>query len=364
MPPKKRAPGGARPPPSDWEASPEYLEAFVNYVRSIGLDPAVSATDADGNPGPRPAKRARLSRGVLKPSDAVCIDEHTVALPARQTAAVPKDFTLLKQNIGDYVDVWVANVKPDPRDPERGTWYLHLAPRKNGDRSNQIKNAHICYVLKTRTLSRKLRLMMRVAKSHSFDPGSKGYVWTALDIAIRQQGPSAKIDVSLRLMWNTSTDVYQSKVQQPLKAQVLMMYYPNLVVSEQEAISWSPQHFYEVVHTTKPNASDRHLATATIPGLEADLFPFQRRAVQWLLQREGVEWSGGALQPDGRPLVQPSESGQEPQVPTFFHQVRNRNGETFYISPLYGIAVRDIAQLQSIDMVKGGILAEEMGNFS
>lgn len=363
MPPKKKSQGQSRQHQSDWEANPENLAAFVDYVRSIGLDPAVSTTDAELDLEVRPAKRAKLSRGVFKPSDAVCIDEHTVALPARETAAIPKYFALHKQNIGDYVDVWVVNAKPDRRDPERGTWYLHLAPRKNGGRANKNKGAHICYVLKTRTISRRLALMARVAKTQSFDPGSKGYLWTAVDIAIRQEGASVKIDVTLRLMWNTSTDVYQSKVQQGLKTQVLMVYYPNLLVSAQETIAWSPQHFYEAAHTPKPNISDGHLATAKIPSLEADLYPFQRRAVKWLLQREGVEWSG-LLQPDGQPLVQPSESGDASLLPAFFHQVKNPNGDTFYISPLFGIAAKDITKLPSNDMVKGGILAEEMGNFS
>lgn len=360
MPPKKKSQGQPRQPRSDWEANPENVAAFVDHVRSVGPDPAVSTTDAEQDIEVRPAKRPKLSRGVFKPSDAVCIDEHTVALPVRDTAAIPKDFSLNRQNIGDYVDVWVVNAKPDRRDPERGAWYLHLAPSKNSSRANKNKNAHICYALKTRTISSKLALMARVAKTQSFDPGSPGYLWTAVDIAIRQEGASVKIDVTLRLMWNTSTDVYQSKVQQGLKTQVLMAYYPNLLVSAQETIAWTPQHFYEAAHTPTPDISDGNLATAKIPSLETDLYPFQRRAVKWLLHREGVEWSG-LPQPDGQPLVQPSESGDSSLLPAFFHQVKKLDGETFYISPLFGIVVKDIAKLPFNDMVKGGILAEEMG---
>ncbi|KAK3956499.1 SNF2 family N-terminal domain-containing protein [Pseudoneurospora amorphoporcata] len=360
MPPKKKSKAQSRPLFSDWETNPENLAAFVDYVRSIGLAPAASTTDAEQGFEVRPAKRAKLSRGVFKPSDAVCIDEHTVALPARETAAVPKDFAILEQNIGDYVDVWVVNTKPDRNGPESGTWYLHLAPGKNSSHSNTNKSAHICYLLKTRTISRRLSLMTRVAKTHSFDPGSKGYVWTAVDIAIRQEGAFARINVTLRLMWNTSTDVYQSKVQQGLKSHVLLVYYPHLLPPSQEPVSWSPQDFYEAAHTPKPNLADERFAAPTIPNLEANLFPFQQRAVQWLLQREGVKWSG-ALQPDGQPLVQPSESGDASLLPAFFQQVRNPNGDMFHISPLFGIAVKDMTKLQHNDMVKGGILAEEMG---
>lgn len=362
MPPKKKTKAQSKRLLSDWETNPENLAAFVDYVRSIGLGPTVPAADAEQDLV-RPAKRVKLSRGVVTPSDAICIDQHTVALPARKTAALPKDFSLFKQNIGDYVDVWVANAKPrrEPEERGHGDWYLHLAPDKNSNYSNKTRSAHICYLLKTRVISQRLSVMARVARENAFDPGLKGYVWTAVDIAIRQEGSSAKIDVTFRLMWNTSTDVLQPKVQQALKSHVLTKYYPDLLPQAHSQVSWSPQDFYEAAHTPKPNSSDANFAAAEIPNLEATLFPFQQRAVQWLLRREGVEWSGD-LQEDGQPLIQPSGSRDASHLPALFHAVKNTNGDIFHISPVFGITVKDMAKLQPNDTINGGILAEEMGN--
>jgi E3 ubiquitin-protein ligase SHPRH len=91
-----------------------------------------------------------------------------------------------------------------------------------------------------------------------------------------------------------------------------------------------------------------------VPQLKADLYPFQRRAVQWLLRREGVQWS--QAERDIQPFVPPS-----PPEPISFSRVTDCDGNSFHISPLLGVATREVSSYVAYQEFRGGILAEEMG---
>ena len=58
----------------------------------------------------------------------------------------------------------------------------------------------------------------------------------------------------------------------------------------QTADAWSPRDFYESVHV--PDKSNKDAESLIIDGLESTLFPYQRRTVQWMLNREGVNIRG------------------------------------------------------------------------
>ncbi|KAJ5678618.1 hypothetical protein N7462_006862 [Penicillium macrosclerotiorum] len=116
---------------------------------------------------------------------------------------------------------------------------------------------------------------------------------------------------------------------------------------------WSPREFYDSVHVPEKTAS----ASADIkcPDLVCDLFPFQRRAVRWLLWREGMK-----LQNDGSvvPIERPLPNG----LPTSFKQMVDANGNTCYLSHLFMTITTQISQWgDAAYLLRGGILAEEMG---
>jgi E3 ubiquitin-protein ligase SHPRH len=88
--------------------------------------------------------------------------------------------------------------------------------------------------------------------------------------------------------------------------------------------------------------------------LESDLYPFQKRAVQWLLRKEGAQWSA-----EGR--VKSWSSGDS-ILPLSFVQARDAQGRQCYVSHLFGIVTLDITPFAASErQLKGGILAEEMG---
>ncbi|KAJ5298639.1 protein BMH2 [Penicillium atrosanguineum] len=117
--------------------------------------------------------------------------------------------------------------------------------------------------------------------------------------------------------------------------------------------AWSPRQFYESVHVP----SDTKSASAEIhcPGLACQLFPFQRRAVRWLLRREGVE-----LQKDGKVTL--TERSPSDGLPASYKKMKDADGKTCYFSHLFMTITTNIHHWSdATDHLRGGILAEEMG---
>ena len=116
---------------------------------------------------------------------------------------------------------------------------------------------------------------------------------------------------------------------------------------------WSPREFYSSVHV--PPNTDDNSADIKCPDLHCTLFPFQRRAVRWLLQRESMN-----LQPDGS--VTPTQRAPSDNLPVSFKQMCDADGQVCYYSHLCMTITSDISQWSDAgDRLKGGILAEEMG---
>lgn len=114
--------------------------------------------------------------------------------------------------------------------------------------------------------------------------------------------------------------------------------------------AWSPKEFYEHVHV--PQKSESEEDSLVVAGLKSQLFPFQKRALRWLLSREGA-----TIDSDGR-IVQILD--EKPPL-VAFREVHTSTGEHVMVSDLLKEVVR--APLPSTEVIKldGGILAEEMG---
>jgi E3 ubiquitin-protein ligase SHPRH len=118
------------------------------------------------------------------------------------------------------------------------------------------------------------------------------------------------------------------------------------------AQKWSPREFYNSVHVPGTTEGASNLAC---PGIDCVLFPFQKRALRWLLQREGMK-----VQQDG--TVVPMEQLPECDLPISFEQTKDADGKIYYFSRLFMALTTDISQwYDASDFLKGGILAEEMG---
>ncbi|KAJ5760098.1 hypothetical protein N7520_007254 [Penicillium odoratum] len=118
--------------------------------------------------------------------------------------------------------------------------------------------------------------------------------------------------------------------------------------------AWYPRRFYDSVHVP-PNTEEASV-DIKCPGLVCELFPFQRRAVRWLLQREGME-----LQSNATPT--PTKRFSTRGLPASFQQMQDADGRICYFSHLFMIITYDLSKWgdDASDHMQGGILAEEMG---
>lgn len=123
--------------------------------------------------------------------------------------------------------------------------------------------------------------------------------------------------------------------------------------TEPSRLMWSPEEFYESVYS--PSLNIRVAPQIQHPSLRCTLYPFQKRAVHWLLEREGVVFQDGML---GRRKV---GSSGDALPPSFYHSM-DAGGKPCYVSPSLGVVVQDKSSLHNFETkVRGGILAEEMG---
>lgn len=108
---------------------------------------------------------------------------------------------------------------------------------------------------------------------------------------------------------------------------------------------WSPRDFYDNVHVP----SNAGVALMVVEELHCKLFPFQERAIQWLLWRERAH-----------NIQQPPEVPTE--LPHGFMSTSDADGRRCFISQFLGMATTDEQVPARVGSgPRGGILAEEMG---
>lgn len=116
---------------------------------------------------------------------------------------------------------------------------------------------------------------------------------------------------------------------------------------------WTPRDFYEHVHV--PPDTPENSAEIRCETVECLLYPFQRRAVRWLLEREGME-----IHTDGKVL--PIRKVKANRLPASFREFTDADGTPYFASHLFMSVVRGFADwYDAEEHLKGGILAEEMG---
>ena len=114
---------------------------------------------------------------------------------------------------------------------------------------------------------------------------------------------------------------------------------------------WSPRDFYDNVFV--PDRSESTIIS-NISELGCQLYPFQARAVQWLLRREGMVHNRGDLIA--------AEREATTALPHGFVETIDADGRHCFISHILGVITTDKHSVErSYSNLKGGILAEEMG---
>lgn len=183
-----------------------------------------------------------------------------------------------------------------------------------------------------------------------------GTIWTAADVTIEQHQGMVSVTISFQLFWNETLSPYaplRRNDERRSSEKLIHAFFPPQERSLNPA-SWSPMDFYNAAHV--PPKDDTTSLSIDVPGLNATLFPYQKRTLQWLLSREGVKWT---LQ--HTPIQSLLEEEQILDLDPF-RAVTDANSQKAYLSDVFQTITRDpTPYFQAGRFVKGGILAEEMG---
>lgn len=205
-----------------------------------------------------------------------------------------------------------------------------------------------------------------VSWSQGCDPSTEGCIWAVVDLDLRQVGAQVDVKLTVQVYWSESHNVYERSQlrnkQLALRERVIMQYLPSVEYfprgSAHPPSSISLPDFYDAVCVPERDTRGLDLASTEIPQLAARLYPFQRMSVQWLLNREGVQWSRKTDSPEV--VLDPYEP-RSPGLPISFVSAKDAEGEEFAISSLFGMVSREPSPFAQLQDIKGGILAEEMG---
>jgi E3 ubiquitin-protein ligase SHPRH len=159
--------------------------------------------------------------------------------------------------------------------------------------------------------------------------------------------------VAVKILWHDTTST-RNKIS-PHHLAILYRYLrsDNVLVRPTElSEQWNPRDFYENVHIPADNLESS--AEVVNELMSCHLYPFQRRAVRWLLSREGVQ-----INPDGR--VKSAKQDLIP-LPSSFFTTHDATGREIYVSQLLGCVSSSLQDVRAAyPEVWGGVLAEEMG---
>lgn len=215
--------------------------------------------------------------------------------------------------------------------------------------------------LESGTISDRLATIVKARDAFWSNNNVEDATWINVEAELDANDAITTLALCFQVNWNTSTTIYPSPVtpqHRKFRQEMLAIAYPALFEHTQrkQKNSCSPQLFYEAAHV--PPVDDTPPETVSIPYMTTKLYPFQRRAVKWMLKREGVQWNQDA---EGDSLV--NDVGFDHfDAPSAFIDVKDADGHAFYCSPLIGKATKSVGLFDDLEQeFRGGILSEEMG---
>lgn len=192
-------------------------------------------------------------------------------------------------------------------------------------------------------------LVVLTEAQHSKNAQLHGRLWTETDVVLGYNGSSDYLEINFTVKWNTTPSmdgIPWRRVKRPALQAVLDAYFPK-EKSEEDDNSWSAQKFYSSVHI--PEKEDDIAASIVIGQLTTELYPFQKRSVRWLLEREGVQWSAVNR------CVLP-RTYQTHNLPYSFQEAKDEDGQACFISHLFSVVVKDVEPYRQMETLRGGNL--------
>ncbi|KAI9848738.1 MAG: hypothetical protein M1837_006825 [Sclerophora amabilis] len=183
------------------------------------------------------------------------------------------------------------------------------------------------------------------------DHADVGIVHTQATLSVAGGSAEGYMRIQTRLNWRT-TDSYVDLPPTVWGSYEALFNTAFPETQPDESDFWSPQMFYNSVHVPE---KDQTLSSAINTSLlRCKLYPFQQRAIRWLMQREGVDFDNtGKLRAYRSPPV---------EIPSSFYRTVDKDGTMCYVSHLFKSIATNLEGFQSQnEEISGGILSEEMG---
>lgn len=227
--------------------------------------------------------------------------------------------------------------------------------------STKTESFSITFSLGSNVISSRLATILNTRDSSWSNPNIEDAIWLHADAELDADNDMATLTLSFQVKWNTSTTTYPPQLSPYLKKfrkDMLAVAFPAMFggADEKQENSCSPQVFYDAAHV--PHINDTPSENILIKHLTTKLYPFQRRAVKWMLKREGIQWGqdvkGGTVIKD--------VGFDHFDAPSSFIETKDADDRIFYISPLLSKATKNIEIFKMLEQnFRGGILSEEMG---
>ncbi|KAF4965868.1 hypothetical protein FSARC_6388 [Fusarium sarcochroum] len=225
---------------------------------------------------------------------------------------------------------------------------------------DQINSFHVNIRLRHQESDDQAKAFARSPLGRIFRRSSQpNAIWSTVDMELEWRGRHVKMSFCFNFYWNESPSPYSryrsAADRKDSQASVnFLLRGSGLVDRSKRTSTWSPMDFYDAAFV--PSKDDKIPETIVVDALESTLYPYQKRTLQWLLQREGVQWS------ESDHGVVPYEAQEtEPSVYDF-KKLADLTGKEYYLSEMFHIVTRDLTLFRQAEAsIKGGILAEEMG---
>ena len=185
------------------------------------------------------------------------------------------------------------------------------------------------------------------------NPNGQGRLWTETDVRLFRESDGLQyMELSFTVRWNITTSldgIPHRRVKRPALQACLDAYFRSCDNNgEQDTDPWSPQNFYESVHIPKKEDALAH--SIICPQLDTQLYPFQKRSVRWLLERESVQWSSVK-----QSVIDLPTEAKTRRLPYSFYQMTDDDGEVIYVSHFLNVVTKDLLPYWQLEAVRGGI---------
>lgn len=186
-----------------------------------------------------------------------------------------------------------------------------------------------------------LKIVVKLSNSRR-SSNAKAHSSIKISSTVRSGSYSYHVQLCARILLHDSRDLVEDL---PGNRFILDFCFPQVFPCDWD--SWAPRDFYDSVFM--PDKTSESLEQSEIDQLDFQLYPFQKRAVRWLLQREGFHMKDQPM-------------WHKNSFRLGFIQVLDAEGTNCYVSHLLGIATTNSDLARATDSnLRGGILAEEMG---